>query len=95
MDLVIQLGESILPYNSLPTYITTHIIPPSSLLRDSLTLWLISTVGGILLYFTISIVAFYMYYDRKLLKHPKFLDGQIKKEIRMAMVQYKSSNSKI
>jgi len=89
MELVVDFGETLFlnkTYSLLPDAVQGYLAP-SSLLRDSLTLWLLSTAGGLMLYFSVATFCFYAYFDKSLLSHPKFLKHQISKEIHMAFYQ--------
>ncbi|KAJ3380989.1 Lathosterol oxidase [Lobulomyces angularis] len=89
MELVVEVGEKLFlnkVYAAFP-HILQPYFQPQSLLRDSLTLWLISSLGGIILYFSIATFCYYVYFDKSLINHPKFLKNQIKMEITMALWQ--------
>ncbi|KAJ3051906.1 hypothetical protein HK102_011971, partial [Quaeritorhiza haematococci] len=80
MELVLQAGEHLFlnrTYNLLlpPHLLSTHFTP-HSLPRQILGLWITSTLGATLLFFFLATVAFYTYFDRSLLGHPKFLKNQ-------------------
>lgn len=95
-----QAGEHIFlgqAYASLPADLRVFV-PPGSLLRDSITLWICCTIGGLILYFGVASLIFFTYFDRfvclaalscrrTLLQHPKILPNQIGKEINMAFWQ--------
>jgi hypothetical protein len=87
MELVVQAGESLFldrSYLLLPSTMQAYI-PPQSLLRDSITLWIMSTAGALLLYFSVATLIYYTYFDRELMKHAKMLPNQIGKEMRVGI----------
>ncbi len=74
-------------YSHLPDQLFVHVAKEDYLLRQGLSLWTLATLGGLFLYFGLSFLAFEFWFDKKLLQHPKFVKGQISKEISMSMLQ--------
>jgi lathosterol oxidase len=90
MDLVLDLSEKYLMkefYAALPPTLFRYVAKPDFLLRQGLSLWALTTLGGLVLYFGLSYIAYELWFDKKLLKHPKFVKNQISKEIQMSMLQ--------
>jgi len=56
--------------------------------RQILTLTVLLLIFGFTLYFGTSILIFYTYFDRSVLKHPLYLKNQIWMEIRLAVVNF-------
>jgi lathosterol oxidase len=85
MELIVDLGESLFlsrTYLLLPLPLQAYL-PLHSLLRDSITLWIMATTGALILYFSIATLIYYTYFDRDLMKHPKMLPNQIGKEMKV------------
>jgi hypothetical protein len=65
-ELVVEVGESLFlnkTYLLLPPSLQQHI-PPNSLLRDSITLWIMAASGALILYFSVATLIYYTYFDR-------------------------------
>lgn len=60
------------------------ILLRNSVLRQYLSLFVVTTIFGWILYFSTAWLSFHYVYDKENLKHPKFLRNQIKLEIEQA-----------
>ncbi len=90
MDLVLNLSEDYFMrpiYATLPPQLHQYVAKEDYLLRQGLSLWTLATLGGLALYFGLSYAVYELYFDKKLLQHPKFVKGQISKEIQMSLLQ--------
>lgn len=90
MDTVLHLSETLFMskvYSLLPYPLFEMFSMKDSLQRQAMSLWIMATVGGLFLYFFFSISAFYTYFDRNLMNHPKIVKNQIKREITLSMYQ--------
>ena len=83
MDVLLEILDTFVLdglYNHyLPNLERQHI------LRQSLSLFLITLVFGYALYFTFASLSFSWIYDKEQMKHPRFLKNQIKKEISLSV----------
>ncbi|KAG0175424.1 c-5 sterol desaturase [Apophysomyces sp. BC1034] len=53
--------------------------------RQSLSVFILVTVGGWLFYFSFALFSYYVFFDHDMMKHPKFLKNQVRGEIESAM----------
>ncbi len=62
-----------------------YVYPPSwredDLTRQSLSLFIITMVGGWLMYFTAAAFSYFVIFDHRLMKHPQFIPNQVRLEI--------------
>ncbi|KAF9112112.1 c-5 sterol desaturase [Mortierella sp. AM989] len=65
--------------NTLNALATDHIF------RQILSLFFITYLGALVMYFAFSVPSYYFVFDRNHMKHPKFLKNQIRLEIQMSM----------
>lgn len=61
------------------------ILPRSNLLREFLSLWVIVTVFGWLLYLLAASLSYVFVFDRSIFNHPRYLKNQMSLEIKMAL----------
>lgn len=86
MDLVLHFADDYILddlYRKLPTY-----LPRETLLRQAISLWSISFFGVIVLYLSLSSLSYHFFFDKQLMKHPKFLKNQIRREITLSMTSF-------
>lgn len=81
MDVLVGLADNLF-FNQ---FYAPFDIPDDNLLRQMLTIFLILVVGSYLLYFICAGGSYFFFYDKSLEEHPKFLDNQIYKEIRLSV----------
>ncbi|GAA6028843.1 hypothetical protein JCM8097_007423 [Rhodosporidiobolus ruineniae] len=71
--------------SSLTSYLATLSGPSQwgrdHVLRQSLSLYAITYVGILLLYFSVATFSYYFIFDHRMMEHPRFLKNQVKKEI--------------
>ncbi|BGP41216.1 c-5 sterol desaturase [Rhodotorula kratochvilovae] len=56
-------------------------LPRDSMLRQALSLYAITYVGIFILYFSVATGSYYLIFDKRMEKHPRFLKNQVAKEI--------------
>ena len=63
------------------TIFTPHVYPASwpedDMLRQFLTLFTIVNVGGVFIYLIPATLAYFLWFDHNLMKHPHFLKNQV------------------
>ncbi|CAJ1057254.1 lathosterol oxidase-like isoform X3 [Xyrichtys novacula] len=79
MDHVLKIADS---------YVFTPYVYPSSwpedgTLRQLISLWVVTNLGGQLIYLGFGLLSFYYVFDHRLMKHPLFIKNQVGKEIRL------------
>ncbi|QPG73188.1 hypothetical protein FOA43_000494 [Brettanomyces nanus] len=74
------------PYHFFGETVYTHasFLSRSSILRQSLSLLVMMSIFGWLLYFTVASLSFFLVYDKSNFNHPRYLKNQISMEIRLA-----------
>ncbi|CAG7667557.1 unnamed protein product [Allacma fusca] len=65
-------------------YISKGVLKEDYLPRQFLSLMVLTTIGGYLLYFSTASISYFFVFDHRLRKHPKFLKNQEWKEIEVA-----------
>lgn len=84
---LLSINTTVLPesYPSSTTYYpslaSSSVLPPDSIIRQSISLFTIALLGAYALYFIFCSLSYYFVYDRRLEHHPKFLKDQKRKEI--------------
>jgi lathosterol oxidase len=71
MDLALEASEK---YFFTPYVYPDGFLPEDSVLRQFLSLFVLVTVGGYLLYFFAAGLCFLLVFDKRLMKHPLFLE---------------------
>lgn len=69
MDYILHYAD----YFIFTPYIYPTSWPEDDIVRQFLSLFLITTLGGYVLYFLSASLSFYFLYDHNLMKHPQFL----------------------
>jgi len=77
MDLVLDACD----YFVLTPYVYPASFEPTDWRRQLLSLYLITTIGGYVMYFTFATFSYLFIFDRSLMQHPKYIKNQIKLEI--------------
>ncbi|KAI5474243.1 C-5 sterol desaturase [Pseudohyphozyma bogoriensis] len=75
--------------NVLPSSITDHLsrlsfpstLPRDNVVRQSISIYLITYLGAVTLYFTFSTFSYYFIFDHRMKEHPRFLPSQVRQEI--------------
>eukprot|EP00052_Salpingoeca_macrocollata_P021181 m.180854 g.180854 ORF g.180854 m.180854 type:complete len:308 (+) comp21473_c0_seq2:80-1003(+) len=77
MDYVLDYADA--------TVLTPYVYPASwpadNVLRQFVSLFFITWLGGFVLYFLCSGLSYFLVFDHELMKHPKFLKNQVRREI--------------
>lgn len=77
MDLILNNADHFL----LTPYIYPSSLPEDNPLRQIISLFLVTNVGGFFLYFLAATLSYVFVFDKRLLKHPLILQDQIRREI--------------
>nr|QKM75729.1 C-5 sterol desaturase [Phaffia rhodozyma] len=64
---------------------SASIWPRDYILRQTLSLSIMTMVGIHLMYLTVAAASYYFIFNREMENHPRFLDGQVGKEIRCSL----------
>lgn len=65
--------------------VTLDTLPVDHLVRQSLSLFLITFMGAFLMYFSFAIPAYFFLFDHNYKSHPKYLKNQVRLEIDMSV----------
>ncbi|KAM4726627.1 lathosterol oxidase [Anableps anableps] len=81
MDLVLNVADH---------YVLTPYVYPESwaedgALRQIISLLVVTNLGAAILYLGLGAFSYYFIFDHKLMKHPHFLENQVRREIKYAM----------
>ncbi|KAG0370024.1 c-5 sterol desaturase [Gamsiella multidivaricata] len=71
--------------SSLASNMTLNTLPADHILRQILSLFVITYVGALLMYFSFAYPSYLFVFDQNHKKHPKFLKNQVALEIKMSM----------
>lgn len=77
MDLILGACDR----NLLTPYVYPEWWPEDSLSRQTLSLYLITVIGGWIMYLSMAFFSYSFIFDHRLMKHPLFLPGQVRLEI--------------
>ncbi|EGA85785.1 Erg3p [Saccharomyces cerevisiae VL3] len=61
------------------------LLPRSSILREFLSLWVIVTIFGLLLYLFTASLSYVFVFDKSIFNHPRYLKNQMAMEIKLAV----------
>ena len=61
------------------------MLPRHNLLREAISLWLITMIFGWLLYLSMATFSYLFIFDRSIFNHPRYLQNQMRQEIRLAL----------
>ncbi|KAF9171588.1 c-5 sterol desaturase [Mortierella sp. AD010] len=70
---------------ALSSNMTLNALPTDNILRQTLSLLVLTYLGALVMYFSMSVPSYFFVFDRNHMKHPKFLKNQIRLEIQMSM----------
>ncbi|CAL8268224.1 unnamed protein product [Merluccius merluccius] len=81
MDLVLNVADH---------YVLTPYVYPASwseggALRQILSLLVLTNLGALVLYLGLGAISYYLVFDHTLMKHPHFLENQVRREIKYAV----------
>lgn len=77
MDLVLD----ILDQNFFTPYVYPATWPENDCYRQFISLFVVTNIGGVIMYLSLATFSFFFVFDRALMKHPLILEHQIYKEI--------------
>ena len=60
-------------------------LPRDNIIRQTLSLYVITYIGIVLMYFSIASMSYHFLFNKDLLKHPRFLKDQVKLEIKSSL----------
>jgi len=87
MDYVLAIADDLV-YDHVYTYVLPRFgvvaLPRDSIVRQYLSLSLITSVFGFILYFIVAGLSYQYIFDKRLMNHPRFLPKQIQLEIKCA-----------
>lgn len=66
-------------------YINDSVLPRDNIIRQSLSLYVITVLSAYIVYFLTSFLSYYFVYDSENFKHPKYLKNQLKMEIKQSV----------
>ena len=78
MDLVLNAADEYV----LTPYVYPSTWPEDDLLRQGLSLYAITILGGYFLYLSMACFSYVFIYDKNLMRHPQYLPGQVSLEIK-------------
>ena len=81
MDLIVDLCDRAV----LTPYVYPTRGPEDNLLRQTLSLFVILVVGAWVMYLSSATASFFLLFDHRLMKHPLFLENQVRLEVVYAM----------
>ncbi|KAK9373342.1 uncharacterized protein V1513DRAFT_449333 [Lipomyces chichibuensis] len=70
---------------SAPTTAYLSMIPRTNIVRQSISLFLITWIFGVLLYFLFASLSYFLIFDKRTTNHPKYLKNQMRMEIQQAL----------
>lgn len=91
MDVILKAADTYLLNDLYQQYTPASLrayASPDHIARQSLSLFTITMIGVHILYFTLSSLSYYMWYDHELEKNPKFLPNQIWREIKTSLISF-------
>jgi lathosterol oxidase len=68
------------------TSTSSTTFPRDNLLRQAISLYSIALIGALILYYLFCSLSYFLFFDRRLEHHPRFLKNQIRMEIKSSMI---------
>ncbi|CAK6964527.1 lathosterol oxidase-like [Scomber scombrus] len=81
MDLVLNVAD----YYVLTPYVYPASWPEDGALRQIISLLVLTNLGAAILYLGLGAISYFFIFDHNLMKHPHFLENQVRREIKYAM----------
>lgn len=78
-------GEVPTIYFPLTEYTDASFLARSSVIREVISLFFITTIFGWLLYLGVASVAYFTVFDKKIFNHPRYLKNQVRLELKLAL----------
>lgn len=93
MDVILETADSYFlddVYDVISKYdlICNSYLHRDSIFRQILSIYAITIIGGLILYFTFASLSYFLVFDHQLMKHPKYLKGQVWMEIKMSLKSF-------
>ncbi|XP_029029146.1 lathosterol oxidase-like [Betta splendens] len=82
MDLVLNVAD----YYVLTPYVYPTSWPEDGALRQIISLLVVTNLGAAVLYLSLGALSYYFIFDHDLMKHPHFLENQVRREIKYALM---------
>jgi len=82
MDLILDVCDRFI----LTPYVYTANFEPTDWRRQALSLYVITVIGGYVMYFGFATFSYFFIFDQSLMQHPKFLKNQVRLEIQFTML---------
>ena len=84
----LKLNTTSYPSYDSTTYLpsTSSLLPRDSMIRQCLSLFTVAVVGSIIMYFAICSFSYFLFFDKRLEHHPRFLKNQKRMEIKSSMI---------
>ena len=70
---------------ALCAYLPTAPLPRDSIPRQLVSLYLLTYLGILFLYFAFASFSYYLLFNRRMELHPRFLPNQVRQEIRLSL----------
>ncbi|XP_029029147.1 lathosterol oxidase-like [Betta splendens] len=81
MDLVLNVAD----FYVLTPYVYPTSWPEDGALRQIISLMVVTNLGAAVLYLGLGAISYYFIFDHDLMKHPQFLENQVRREIQYAL----------
>ncbi|XP_028666161.1 lathosterol oxidase [Erpetoichthys calabaricus] len=81
MDLILNIAD----YYILTPYVYPSTWPENDAFRQIISLLFITNLAAVMLYLMLGSFSYYFIFDHSLMKHPQFLESQVKREIKYAL----------
>nr|XP_056717005.1 lathosterol oxidase [Euleptes europaea] len=81
MDLVLSYADSYV----LTPYVYPAMWPEEDPFRQLISLFIVTNLGGLVIYFLFGTLSYYFIFDHSLKKHPQFLENQVAREIKYSV----------
>ncbi len=93
MDLVLNATDAYFFDHFYQNHLSTHLYQTyfssrTFATRQITTIWLLEMVGVLILYFGGSSFAYFLFFDKSLKQHPKYLKNQISREIWLSVTSF-------
>jgi lathosterol oxidase len=84
----LKMNTTTYPSYTSMTYLpsTSSLLPRDSMLRQCISLYTIALVGALILYYSICSFSYFLFFDKRLEHHPRFLKNQKSMEIKSSMI---------
>ena len=87
-SIVKHLPHPTLDLNSLASVTASSAWPREYAVRQLLSLYMLTLIGIVLMYFTVATASYYLIFNHDMMRHPRFLKGQVAMEIRSSCIAF-------